>query len=183
MKKHVCIILILLFIITSCSLNDILEKTYTNINCYELYYGKEGKYKNLYIGYNDIFPNNIIDNCTVKKFFFKKFVSGDNSYLGYLIIQYNDDSYINEMNRLKKIVSTIDYHVYGIEGFSKNLCAIYADEHYGLIYAISNDNRNEISYVDIQFCNKAIDIDYLNFINNDDLPIGFNLEIIDWSIK
>ena len=28
-------------------LNDLLEKTYTNINCYEQYYGIEGKYKNL----------------------------------------------------------------------------------------------------------------------------------------
>ena len=55
----------------------------------------------------------------------------------------------------------------------KEKCAIYANK-FGIIYALSDDKTHEISYVNIQFCDCFIDMDYRLIIKPEDLPIGFN---------
>lgn len=158
----------------SCSLSDFCESTCIDVNKYTRYYGENGKNKKLYIGYNDIFPNSINTNAVVKQCIIKKFSLLDDSYVSYLVINYSMDDYINEKTRLKELNSSNNYNVYGISGFSKELCAIYASDSFGIIYALSDDISQEIAYVDIQFCNYFVDIDYTKVIDSIDLPIGFN---------
>lgn len=141
---------------------------------YSNYYEEKGKFKKLYLKYNDIFPN-IIDEAEIKRFEAIKHIGLlDDSYVGYLVLKYSPDEYFYEKNRLKNINSIDNYYIYGIQSFNKELCALYTDSYNGLIYALADDQSLEISYVDIQFHNYFCDIDYTKIIDYDDLPYGFD---------
>lgn len=144
-----------------------------DINKYETFYGDNGKIKKYYAWRNDIFPSIIYDNSNVKKFVVNELTGIDNLYVGYLIIEYNPLEYSQEIERLSSIKSDDVYSIYGLDGFNKNLCALNSNN-YGLIYALSDDSLNEISYINIQFTDYVCDIDYTKIINKEDLPIGFN---------
>ena len=166
-------IFILLLCLCSCSWSNLFVRTCTDVNEYDKYYGTNGENKKLYLRYNDIFPDSINSNATVKKCIIKFFYFIDTSYLSYLVIEYSNDDYMSEINRLKGINSDENYYIYGITGFSKDLCAIYAND-FGLIYTLSDDASREIIYVDMQFCNHFTDIDYTKVIDPVDLPVGFS---------
>ena len=149
------------------------EHIYRDIKKYDSFYGENGKIKQYYAWRNEIFPSSINAKTNVKKFIVNELTSIDDLYVGYLIIEYDPLEYSGEIERLSSIKSDDVYSIYGLDGFNKNLCALNSNN-FGLIYALSDDSTNEISYVNIQFTDYVCDIDYTKIINKEDLPIGFN---------
>lgn len=149
------------------------EHVYQDIKMYDAFYGNNGKIKEYYSWRNDIFPSTIYDEASVKKFILNELTGIDNLYVGYLIIEYSPFEYSKEIERLCSIKSDDVYSIYGLDGFNKQLCALNSNK-FGLIYALSDDSLNEISYINIQFTDYVCDIDYTKIINKEDLPIGFN---------
>ena len=120
----------------------------------------------------EIFPSSIKD-LDVKDFKMVYYDPWDKQYLAYLVVDYDEDTYKKEVNRLEKI--GIDKYIgyYGVTGFSKyKLLAMEADPYYGFVYAITKNNQ--IIYVELIFCNYFMDINYKKHINNDYLPDGFD---------
>ena len=170
-KKRIAITLLLMTIILVL-LIGINYNNYSKIIRYDDFYGDNGSF--IPNNKDSIFPKKISENSKVVKFCAKKFSFIDDSYLGYLVIDYNNDEYYKEKNRLISIDSSVGYEgYYGMQSFEKELCAIDIGE-FGLVYALSNDDLKEISYIHISFCNNYCDINYRTIIKKDDLPIGFD---------
>lgn len=68
----VCLIslIVIPFLIYSLWMKDSREKV-GDISQYEDVLGENGRYKNNYIGYNDIFPYQIPESAEVEKFYFE----------------------------------------------------------------------------------------------------------------
>ena len=154
-------------------------EVYDNINQYNDFIGYSAKkgYKSKWGMDESIFPETITNNMDVKEFKMVYYNPWDSQYLSYLIVDYKDDDYKNEVDRLNSYNSTEYIGIYGVTGFSKyTLLAMYADEYNGFVYAITN-NENEIIYVEMIFCNYYYDLQYENYINTDYLPDGFDAKI------
>lgn len=146
----------------------------SEIEQYEYVLGAHGKYKQNYIGRNDIFPDTIPASAKVETFYYEYYNPWDACYLGHLVYTCGEADFEAERQRLKQLNSTKDYLVYGAEGFTYELCAVYADDYYGYIYALADTDNNRMIYVDLQFCNSFTDIDYEKIIAKEHLPIGFD---------
>ena len=96
-------------------------------------------------------------------------------YLSYLVVEYDDKSYEEEIQRLEQYDSKEYKGYFGTRGFRDKyrLLAIEVDPDYGLIYALGEEN-NQIIYVELIFCNYFYDIDFQNEIDIQYLPIGFD---------
>lgn len=150
-------------------------KTYDgDIDRYEALLGVDGEYKSNYLGYNDIFPDEIPDSAMVEEFYYKYYNKWDACYLGYLVYTCDEADYTEEYNRLAAIDSDEEYQVYGITGFPYELCAIYADDYYGVIYAMADEENQRFIYVSLEFCNYFTDIRYKQIISQEYLPYGFD---------
>lgn len=150
-------------------------KTYDgDVGQYEALLGPDGEYKSNYLGYNDIFPDEIPDSAMVEEFYYQYYNKWDACYLGYLVYTCDEADYMEEYNRLAAIDSDEDYQVYGITGFPYELCAIYADDYYGVIYAMTDEENQRFIYVSLEFCNYFTDIRYKQIISEEDLPYGFD---------
>ena len=146
-----------------------------DIKQYEKYLGVEGKYKENYCLYNDIFPNTITTNMTVEDFCYYYYNPWDACYLGYLVCQYDDSAFEAEYKRLKEKKSTQKPYPYGIKDFPYELCALYVNDDLGMIYAVADVESRKIAYVELQFCNGFTDIDYEEIIDKKYLPKGFDV--------
>jgi hypothetical protein len=152
------------------------EEVYTDIKEYNNYIGlnADKTYKDKWNMDEEIFPSTIKKSYDVKDFKFVYYDPWDANYLAYLEIDYNEEDYQNEVNRLKKITSKNYKGYYGVTGFTNyNLLAINADKYYGFIYALDCGN-NKIVYVEMIFCNYAMDIDYEKYIPSEYLPDGYD---------
>ncbi len=147
----------------------------TDISQYERFLGENGEHKDNYIGYNDIFPNELPDSAEVSKFNSICKAGLDDHYLSYLVYTCSDEDYSAEQERLSKIKSSENPNVYGTKGFDSGyeLCAVYAGE-YGIIYALTDETDNEYVYVAIEFTDYICDIKYESIIEKEHLPIGFD---------
>ena len=148
----------------------------TDINKYNDFIGDNAKeeYKNKWGMDESIFPKKITDKMNVKDYKMVYYNPWDAQYLSYIVIEYNDNDYKKEVERLEKYNSTEYYKYYSVEGFSKyKLLAIYADSYNGFVYAITDD-ENTIIYVELIFCNYFFDIDYKEYIDEKYLPDGFD---------
>jgi hypothetical protein len=96
-------------------------------------------------------------------------------YLSYLVVEYDDKSYEEEIQRLEQYDSKEYKGYFGTRGFRDKyrLLAIEVDPDHGLIYALGEEN-NQIIYVELIFCNYFYDIDYQDEIDIQYLPIGFD---------
>ena len=146
----------------------------TNIEKYEKYLGENGKYKSHYGTYNDIFPNTIPENAEVEDFIYYYYNPWDANYLGYLVYTCDQDTFESEYNRLKSLSSSKDINIYGTTQFPYDLCAVYADEYYGYIYALADGENLRFIYVELQFANHFSDIKYADYIPEKYLPNGFD---------
>lgn len=99
----------------------------------------------------------------------------DAQYLSYLVVEYDDKSYEEEIQRLEQYDSKEYKGYFGARGFRDKyqLLAIEVDPDHGLIYALEEEN-NQIIYVELIFCNYFYDIDYQDEIDIQYLPIGFD---------
>lgn len=174
-----CVIGSLVFVLKAVSLTGLWSmgnehEKITDISQYESVLGKDGKYKENYIALNDIFPDKLPDSSSVEKFHYEYYNPWDGNYLGHLVYTCSEEDFTKEYERLKGISSTENYQVYGITGFPYELCAIYADEYYGVIYALADVTEKRFIYVELQFCNYFTDINYKKIIDKKYLPEGFD---------
>ena len=147
-----------------------------DIGKYNEYIGQNAKeeYKNKWGMDERIFPGNITDNMNVIDYKMVYYNPWDAQYLSYLVVEYNEEDYKKEVERLKHYESDEYIGYYGVTGFSKyKLLAMNADEYQGFVYAIT-DNEKRIIYVELILCNYFYDLEYKEYINEDYLPDGFD---------
>lgn len=170
-------VLILLFII--CSLTkESISYAVTDINLYEKVLGEKGEFKNNFGKYNNIFPNEIYENAKVEDFCYQYFNLADPCYMGYLVLAFDEKKdFDEECVRLKGLKSSKNAFIYDTTGFYYDTLAVYADDYYGYIYALADYENNQIIYVELQFCNGIMDIDYYEIIDKKHLPIGFDVYV------
>lgn len=122
-----------------------------------------------------IFPK-CVDMLEIIDFQMVYYNPWDPQYLAYLVVEYSEDEYEKEMQRLIKLGVDDYYDEYGTTGFGDNeLVALsIVDQHYGMVYAIKDDLKNTITYVEMFFCNFCYDLDYEEYIPNEYLPDGFD---------
>lgn len=175
------ILLILIAIVFWLNLTDNVRiDVYTNIAEYNNYIG-EGAKENfqLKLGMDEsVFPKEITEDMDVKDYKMVYYNPWDPQYIGYLVVSYDENAYVQEMERLAAYKSTEYLGNYGVTGFldKYTLVAMYADEYAGFVYALS-DNKDTIIYVELIFCNYFLDLDYKEYIPNEYLPSGFDATI------
>lgn len=167
------IVIVVIVILLLWNIMDNTEKV-TDIAQYEKYLGSNGKYKEHYNTYNDIFPDVIPENAEVKDFIYYYYNPWDACYMGYLVYSCDVDTYTTEYERLKELSSSEKIYIYGATEFPYELCAVYADDYYGYIYALADETKHQFIYVELQFCNGFSDIDYEEYIPQGYLPKGFS---------
>lgn len=131
------------------------------------------KYKDKWGMSEEIFPRSI-NNLNVSDFKMVYYNPWDKQYLSYLVVDYTEEEYNKEIERLSNygIEDYIGY--YGITGFADyKLVAMESDSYQGFVYAIT-DGKSKIIYVEMIFCNYFMDIDYKKEIPNGYLPDGFD---------
>ena len=149
-----------------------------NIDKYQEYVGVDGKYKENFELYNDIFPDTIDrESCEIEDFCYFYYNPWDPCYLGYLVYTCDDEFFEQEYQRLKRLDSDNEPYPYGIKSFPYELCAIYANRSYGFIYALADREQKKFAYVELQFCNGFTDIKYEKIIDAQYLPEGMDIKI------
>lgn len=169
-----------------------------DISCYEQVFGENAKevYQNKCGMDDSIFPDEITEEMEIRDFKMIYDPSGGYAYLGYLIVQYEDEFYEKELIRLKnynpkserpphaeeqnkpyeydKLINYVG--IYGVQGFREELELININAgHNGFVYALT-DNQNQIIYVELIFSEGHCSIDYEEHIDTKYLPIGLNIE-------
>ena len=176
MKKRIIIaiavVVVLAGIMTGVFFHDVKDST-RDVAKYEKYLGALGKFKEHSNRYNDIFPDEIPKSAKVEQFFYDYYHLSDPNYLGYLVYTCDDEDYQKEYHRLSMIDSSQNKYIYGATSFPYELCAVYADQYYGYIYAMADRANKRFMYVELQFCNHFSDIDYDKIIDAKYLPTGF----------
>lgn len=149
----------------------------TDIGKYQDYIGENAQeeYQNKWDMDESIFPEEITDEMDVKDYKMVYYNPWDAQYLSYLVVDYDEEDFKKETERLTKYPSTKYLGYYGAAGFLEEyeLLAMYADEYQGFVYALS-DKENTVIYVEIIFCNYMMDIDYKEYIKEEYLPLGFD---------
>lgn len=183
-KVLITILIIIYLAIPSLLLTGLFFFVYTNagvevntdITKYNDYIGKSAieKYRNKWDMDEAIFPQTITDKMHVEDYKMVYYDPWDAQYLSYLVVEYNEYDYIDEVTRLNNYPSTSYLGYYNVTGFTKyDLLAMDADSYNGFVYALT-DNVNTIIYVELIFCNYFYDLNYNEYINTDYLPDGFD---------
>lgn len=145
----------------------------TNIKDYNDVIGPKAKgiYESKWGMSEEIFPKKI--NGKVENFKMLSDDFWDKQFLSYLVIDYNEEDYNKEINRLEKL-GIEKYNYYGVTGFTNyKLVAMNSDDYNGFVYALT-DGKSKIIYVELIFCNYIMDIDYENEMPKEYLPDNFN---------
>lgn len=149
----------------------------TDISHYSRYMGEnaEKEYIQKWNMDESIFPEEITDKMHVADYKMVYYNPWDAQYLSYLVVEYDEEDYNAEVERLKKYDSTEYTGYYGAEGFSEGyaLLAMEADSYHGFVYALEAGDK-QIVYVELIFCNYFMDLDYKSMIPEEYLPVGFN---------
>lgn len=152
----------------------------TDVSHYLWYIGNEAKdeYAHKWGMNESIFPEKISDNMNVIDYKMVYYDPWDAQYLSYLVVEYDDESYKLEGEKLRRYASTEYMGYFGAEGFMEEytLLAMEADPGFGLIYALAG-THNQIVYVELIFCNYFYDIDYKSMICEEYLPLGFDATV------
>ena len=150
----------------------------TDIALYNEYMGPNARreYHNKRDIDESIFPAHITEDMHVADYKMVYYNPWDPQWLSYLVVDYDNAAWEEELNRLNNCSSTKYIGYYGASGFSHyDLLAVCADEDYeGLVYALADQSSQRIIYVEIIFCNYYMDIDYEEYIDNEYLPDGFD---------
>ena len=124
-----------------------------------------------------IWPRQICDVSQVSDYKMIYYNPWDAQYLGYLVIDYSDDDYASEIDRLKNYPSTDYIGYYSVQKEETyELLAVNAHQYLGFVYALT-DGKNRIVYAEQIFCNYFMDIDYEKYIRTDYLLDGFNAKV------
>lgn len=152
----------------------------TDISHYSQYMGEDAneKYVQKWEMDESIFPEKITDEMQVTDYKMVYYDPWDAQYLSFMVVEYEEEAYQAERERLKAYASTEYVGYYGAEGFAEGytLLAMEADPYYGFVYALETGDR-EIVYVELIFCNYFMDLDYKEMIPEEYLPVGFDATI------
>ena len=158
-------------------INELLSQVEVNtdISRYNDYIGENAKeHYQVKLFKEEIFPEHITEDMDVSDYKMVYYNPWDPQYLSYLVVDYTDEGYDAEIERLKSCETTDYIGCYGVTGFTKyDLVAMYADGYNGFVYAMT-DGQCRIIYVEIMFCNYFMDLDYEDYIDTDYLPDGFD---------
>ncbi len=145
----------------------------TNIKDYNDVIGSNAKgiYESKWGMSEEIFPKKLNGNVEYFKMLSDDF--WDKQFLSYLVIDYDEEDYNKEIERLEKL-GIEEYNYYGVTGFTNyKLVAMNSDSYNGFIYALT-DGKSKIIYVELIFCNYIMDLDYENEMPKEYLPDNFN---------
>lgn len=109
----------------------------------------------------------------MEDFYYEYYNPWDPCYLSYLVYSCDEKDYKAETERLKQLLPSKDYLIYGATDFPYPLLAVNASD-LGYIYALADEARQEIIYVELTFYNHYTDIDYEKVIPEKYLPRGFD---------
>lgn len=122
---------------------------------------------------DEIFPENISEQMEVQDFLMMYYNPWDANYLGYLVVQYEEDDYQAECERLMKYESTEYIGNYGATGFEQYEVLAMDASIFGFVYALT-DGEGTIVYVEMVFPGYGMDIDYEKHIPEEYLPEGMD---------
>ena len=128
----------------------------------------------------EIFPNTITGDMNVEEFQFMYYNPWDAQYITYMKVDYNENAYRDEIDRLQGIGQGVYRGIYSVtdEPVGYDLVAIYPDEYQGFVYAMIPEGAGEdstvIIYVGISFCNYFLDVDIHDYLPNEYLLEGFD---------
>ena len=145
----------------------------TNLKDYNDVIGAKAKgiYESKWGMSEEIFPTKITGKVESFKMLCDDF--WDKQFLSYLVVDYEEDEYNKEINRLEKL-GIEEYNYYSVTGFTNyQLVSMDSDDYQGFVYALT-DGKSKIIYVELIFCNYIMDLDYENEIPKEYLPDGFN---------
>lgn len=121
-----------------------------------------------------IWPAEITDSMNVDDFKMVYYNPWDAQFLGYMVVDYSDDAYAEEVKRLKEYESTEYIGYYCVEEEKTyELLAVNADSYSGFVYALT-DGKGRIIYGEQIFCNYCMDLDYTKYIPEEYLLDGFD---------
>lgn len=133
----------------------------------------DNKYKDKWGMSEEIFPKSI-NQLNVKDFKMVYLDAWDKQYLSYLVVDYTEEEYNKEIERLNSYGIEDYTGYYGTTGFTNyKLVAMESDSYQGFVYAIT-DGNSRIIYVEMIFCNYFMDIKYNEHIPHEYLPDGFD---------
>ena len=94
-----------------------------------------------------IFTEKIDEWMDVKDYIMVYYNPWDAQYLSYLVVEYDEEEYKKEVERLSSCPQKEYKGYYGAEGFDEkyDLLAMYSDPYYGFVYALT-DGEDEIIY-------------------------------------
>lgn len=125
-----------------------------------------------------VFPASIEDVDAVKDFKYIYYNPFDPQYVSYLTIQYDDEAYEKEVERLSAIGIEEKYiGRYSVTGppAGYKLLAMKSYSYEGFGYAMIKENAdNCITYVGIEFCNYFLDLDIHKYVPDEYLLEGFD---------
>ncbi len=150
----------------------------TDIAKYEYYMaGEEAheEYRNKWGMDETIFPESITDEMEVLDYKMVFYNPWDSQFLGYLVVEYDEADYKEEISRLTEYGTMKYLGNYSVTGFDEQytLLAMYSDDYHGFVYALT-DNEDTIIYVEIIFCNYFMDLKYEKYMPAEYFPMGFD---------
>lgn len=149
----------------------------TDVNNYLCYMGEtaQEEYADKWNMKEEIFPEAITEEMRAVDYKMVYYDPWDAQYLSYLVVEYGEEAYDTEVERLQNYASTEYFGYYGAEGFSEGytLLAMEADPYHGFVYALGTGDAR-IVYVELIFCNYFMDLDYTEMIPGEYLPVGFD---------
>lgn len=155
-----------------------MKKTLTirDVTAYGKYFGRDGEHRRNSLIVNDIFPEKLPESAVVEKFCYQRTDLIDLCDTAVLVYTCDAEDYDDEIARLAQMETTEEcaYGVYGITGFPYEVCAVVADDYYGIVYAMTEEAEHRIIYVENTHCNYFSDHDYEEVIGAEYLPFGYD---------
>ena len=155
-------------------------EVYRDISDYQQFIGPKHLAKYLFQDPCEIFPQELADAVVPVEFQFVYYNPWDAQYVTYLTLQYRDEEYEKELERLSAIGIEDYTSFYSVTGEPEgyNLVAMDADKYYGFIYAMIPEKADgTITYAGIQFCNYFLDLDIQDYLPGKYLLSGFDASI------
>ncbi len=126
----------------------------------------------------EIWPETISSDSSVNGYKIVTYYDDATAYTGYMIVEYKEEDYNREVNRLEKIESVDSYNIVdnsGIDGWevlavkSSSPEVNYTTQLNGLTYALT-DGNNQIIFVELEFPRSSPREDYKKIIPSEYLP-------------
>ena len=130
--------------------------------------------------HEEVFPRNIT-GLNVISFKCASNLWAGAEYVISMVVEYDDDTFEQEIKRLEKVGTQEYLGEYGNKGFNDKwrVCSVMISEspesHYGLTYALADEFDKTIYYVELLTRNLEYNMDYKHYIDEDLLPLELDM--------